>query len=463
MTHASLISLGSLVVAIAAACGTSTTQTGFEGSSTGTSSGAGASSGAPGSSGTFGTGGNQDAAKPCSNLECQQAICPSSSETTITGTVYAPNGTLPIYNAIVYVPNTAVKPQSKGATCDKCGTVASGSPIVTTLSDASGKFKLERVPVGKNIPLVIQLGKWRRQIVVPEVTKCGETKLTDANLTRFPRNQTEGDMPKIAITTGQCDQLGCMLPKLGIDASEFGVDTDGDAKAIHVYESGGVFPKPGAATAKSFWSDVNKLKKYDVSVFSCECSESPMSKDAAAFQAVTEYLALGGRVFTTDFQYTWYKNSSDPALQSVSNITGNAPNGNNPMHLNDTFPKGKALAQWLQGAFPGSPYGQVTADAVFDNFKNPVDPKKAQIWATGSPGGTSGNARVFTVNTPVAAKPEEQCGKAVHIDAHVNGQDRFPTSCKSTLGQAEAMFAFFFFDLSSCIQKDDKPPVVPTR
>ncbi len=403
---------------------------------------------------------------PCVNLACQQSTCSSGATTTVTGTVYAPNGTLPLYNAIVYVPNSTVQPLTKGASCERCGMKPSGDPLVTALSDFKGNFELKNVPVGKQIPLVIQLGKWRRQVVIPEVVACQETKLTDANLTRLPRKQSEGDMPKIAVTRGGCDQLGCMLPKLGIDPTEIGVAGDGDAKTVHIYDGAaggfgrGLVPLAGAQPARQLWNDLGQLRKYDVAVLSCECSEAPASKDQASFAAVTDYLALGGRIFTTDFQYTWYRNSPpDAGLSSISNITGGAPEVGNTLYLNDSFPKGKSLADWLKLNFPTSNYGAVTTNVVFDNFRNPVDPLKTQLWASSQPGGVTGNTRVFTVNTPVNEPESNKCGKAVHIDAHVNqGSDQFPSACKVPLSQAEAMFAFFFLDLTGCIQKDDQPP-----
>ncbi|MBL8721373.1 MAG: carboxypeptidase regulatory-like domain-containing protein, partial [Myxococcales bacterium] len=279
---------------------------------------------------------------PCEGLRCQVKACGGGADTTVSGTVYAPNGTLPLYNVIVYVPNLTPLPLTKGVTCDKCGAVASGDPITTALTDSKGNFTLKGVPVGSDIPLVIQLGKWRRQVKI-NVNECVDNKITDKNLTRLPRNQKEGDMPKIAVTVGGCDRLSCMLPKVGIDASEFGAD--GSAAAVHFYNpSGGVFGGGGPAgmkDARVLWDNPAKLKEYDIAVFSCECFEnSPGSKDAKSFAAVDQYLKAGGRIFTTDFQYLWYKSSPDPAMKAVMPIPGGAPTGTNPVTLDTSFTKG---------------------------------------------------------------------------------------------------------------------------
>ncbi len=451
------------VVLVSAGCG-STKSSGFDDGSSGGSSGT-----SGGTSGGFGTG---DAGKStaCVGLRCQQKTCSGGGDTTVTGTVFAPSGKLPLYNAIVYVPNAPPDPITRGATCDKCGAVT-GSPVVTALSNPDGTFTLKNVPVGKNIPLVIQIGKWRRQVTIPEVAECTETKLTDPELTRLPRKQSEGDMPRIALTTGGCDKLGCMLPKVGIDASEMGLAGDA-TKAVHVYNGnslGGVIGPGPANSARALWNDATKLKAYDLVILSCECEEaregqSPdASKGPASFQAMTDYLAAGGRIFTTDFMYTWYRNSPDAALASATSMRGGAQRGGKPMSIDTSFPKGKALGEWLAKVTPGS-NNSVDPDVVFSNIIS-IDPTKSQQWATSGEPRTG--PRVFSVNVPVGVAAEQQCGKGVHIDAHVNqtGVDRvdpsYPAGCASDLKEGEKLLAFFFFDLASCIQNETETPKPP--
>ncbi|MEO6576786.1 MAG: carboxypeptidase regulatory-like domain-containing protein, partial [Polyangiaceae bacterium] len=465
LVSASLVAIGCVVLgpSTIAGCGSSRTS-GFD-DGTGMDAGLFDEAGNP----IFGDTGTGQ--KPgCVGLQCQQKDCGSGVSTTLSGTAFAPNGTLPLYNVIVYVPNTKLDPIPNGASCDKCGAQVSGNPVVTTLTDAKGNFSLKNVPVGKDIPLVFQVGKWRRQVTVPNVAECKETKLTDPEMTRLPRNQSEGSIPKIAVTTGACDPLGCILPKIGIDASEYGFGGDVDAKRVHLYTgTDDSLPAPSpnnAPSAVPLWSDANKMKSYDIMLLNCECNEHLESKPAAALAAMETYANNGGRVFGSHYHYAWMQYGS-AAFQSTAQWKGdgNAPSGGSPYKINTSFPKGQALADWLvaQGVTPAGamPLNDVRQDV------GAVTAATTTSWVTNS---AASSTKYLSFNTPVGAPEAMQCGKVVHGDIHISASgggggsvidDTFPAGCSKTLSAQEKALIFLFFDLSSCIQPDGQPPMPP--
>jgi hypothetical protein len=417
----------------------------------------------------------------CVNLECKQVSCPAGGKTTVTGTVYDPAGTNPLYNAIVYVPNGKVEPFTAGVSCDKCGALASGSPLVSALSGADGKFTLENVPVGSDIPLVIQIGRWRRQVTIPAVSACAETKLTDAGMTRLPRNKSEGDIPQMAISTGGSDPFECLLVKMGIDTAEF-TPKSGDGR-VHFYHENGRDMNPAAPAAKELWSDVATLKKYDIVFLPCEGSATnkndPDDHAAPARKNLEDYTAVGGRVFTTHYSYAW----AQPIWPSVGGWDVNQTYLSDPTPNDDglpdtvtgtldtSFPKGKAFADWLQNVATDKTYGKLAIHEARHDI-NTVNNPPAQRWISmdNAVGGNSPNSiQHMTFNTPVAAAEPQQCGKVVYSDFHVSASaldtsvtKYFPGVCKKgALTDQEKALEFMIFDLSSCIQKDDKPPAPP--
>jgi hypothetical protein len=387
---------------------------------------------------------------PCTNL-CQQQVACDSGTTTVTGTVLAATppqfGTPdPVYNVLVYVPNAPVLPFQPGVQCSQCGADVSGQPLVATQTGADGTFTLTNMPVGSNIPLVIQLGRWRRQIVIPNVSACTTTALP-TDLTRMPRNQTEGDIPNIAVATGNADATECVLMKMGIDQSEFGPAPS--TGRVNMYISNGADDGPGTPAATLLWSNPATLAQYDMIVLPCEGKE--ILKLQSDQQNVINYMSAGGRMFTTHYGYTWLFNDppfSTTAFFNVGQNTFRQITG----QIDNTFVKGQAYDTWLQtvGALSGP--SLITIDEARQDLDGVASTAQRFIYAQ-----SGGFPLQYAFYTPVGAPQSQQCGRVVFSDFHVQsgqitGGLTFPTECTAgPMTAQEKALEFMLFDLASCI------------
>jgi hypothetical protein len=417
--------------------------------------------------------GGSTAMPQCHGLQCQQVNC-QTQRTTISGTVYAPSGELPLYNVAVYVPNAELEPLTQGP---KCGCEISGQPVVSALTDAAGHFVLENAPAGSNIPLVIQAGEWRRTITLETVAECEETVVADGQL-RLPAKQSEGDMPKIAISTGGADALECLVRKLGIDESEFTppdgpgkinffTGYEGAAKYATTLNEGAEFPP-----AAQLWSSLESLSQYDVVLMSCEGGSNTSEKSDAAFQAMQQYANVGGRIFASHMHKVWFEQGPEPFPQ-IADFVSKEPLDTLTASVVTSFPKGEALASWLMNVGASETEGEIGIEAAQHSVQS-ENTAYAQRWiASDSPQ----SVQYLSANTPLGAPPEQQCGRMVFSDIHVSGDLAkagagladssgpgvgFPDGCVTTeLSPQEKVLAFMLFDIASCVVPDDVEPLPP--
>jgi hypothetical protein len=398
----------------------------------------------------------------CVGLQCDLVECPLGQTTSLSGTVYAPNGTLPLYNAIVYVPNAPIDAFIPGATCDRCDETLSGEPIAQTTTGTDGTFVLENVPVTPDLPLVIQIGKWRRVVHVANVGMCVDTPL-DSQLTRLPKNQSEGDIPLMALSTGGADALECMLRKIGLDDAEF--TTAGGGGRVHLYAGLGGTPQfaanlnGGAAFADTttLWDSVDHLKQYDVVFLSCEGgSQHPENKGAGAIDAMGAYTDLGGRVFMSHWHNYWIEHGP-PTWQSTATFSFLADLGAVTADVDTTLPRQADMAKWLVNVGASTVEGKIPLTAAQHTVTG-VDTAQAErwIWIPNATGGPSVQYLSFT--TPLTQPEDNRCGKAVMSDIHVSALDdsaaslRFPGGCVTTdLSPQEKVLAFMIFDIAGCV------------
>ncbi|MGE0547988.1 MAG: carboxypeptidase-like regulatory domain-containing protein [Kofleriaceae bacterium] len=414
---------------------------------------------------------DDDGPDACVGRECDVVDCDAMGKapTTITGTVFAPNGTLPLYGINVYVPRSDPGPLIDGVTCDRCSTELLGGPVSKTTTDEAGNFTLENVPPGANIPLVMQSGKWRKQITISNVPQCEQTTAPMTE-TRMPADRSEGDIPKIAITTGDADALECLIRKFGIKDSEIAVD--GDAR-IHLYNGNGAntIGATPMRNATTLWDSLDNMKAYDILIFSCEGEQGAERKSQDAMNNVKAYADIGGRVFMSHWHNIWIEGSTQdndfdqapPVWTQIAQWNNSGTTFTNPPDTIDEINnpgKGPAFATWMLNVM-GSPAGQRGVIPIGASTGKQtctgVTPGRAERWVYWENNGVE-YPQNFQFTTPNEAMPGDRCGKVVFSDMHVSGDSNstagqpFPSQCSNDeLTSQEKALAFMLFDIASCI------------
>jgi hypothetical protein len=414
----------------------------------------------------------------CTGLECQIHQCPAGRSTSISGTVFDPAGNNPLYDVVVYVPNDTPKPFVQGATCDTCDELYTGDPIAVALTDAHGKFIITNAPDGANIPLVVQVGKWRKQFVVPSVTMCNDNSQPDGMLT-LPKNHLEGDIPQIAISTGAADSLECIFLRIGLDPTEYVPGASGPGH-LHVFQGGDpTYPTgapntvpPGPWSSVALWDTTTDLMAYDVVLLSCEGDETANANQQALFS----YTAAGGRVFASHYHYAWFNSGPFGAQNLATWYVGTQDIGNIQADIitsladDARFPKGVAMDEWL-GNVNALTAGELPIQEARHNADVGSMNAASQAWIVADPAAAAGAVQYFTFNTPFGADPSAQCGRVVYSDLHVGAatadyandpNETVPTGCvMGELSPQEKALEFMLFDLSSCVIPDQVAPQPP--
>ncbi|RMG93834.1 MAG: hypothetical protein D6705_17655 [Deltaproteobacteria bacterium] len=226
--------------------------------------------------------------------------CGATNDATLTGVVHAPNGTVPVSGALVYVSDTPPAGIPQEVYCAKCEALPPCTPF--TLTNPDGSFTL-KTSSGAGKYLAVVKGQFMR--IRPIDIAPGDTPL-DASYTDLPGENDPANglyIPKIALGMSSPDSFWLILGKVGLGqvdgndnlvpgTEQFDIYADGLDPATYGFTSQGPI--------ENLLSDPTKLAQYHIIFTPCisDPAEFAVENDPTP---VLEWVAAGGRIYATDY------------------------------------------------------------------------------------------------------------------------------------------------------------------
>jgi len=398
----------------------------------------------------------------CRGRFCDVPKCHPGSTTEVVGKLYAGNGKDPIPGAAVFVPVDNLPEFPPGLGCDLCN----DTPVSVTqaITDFDGSFRLKGTPAGK-FPVVTRLGRFQR-VVTMEAIPCIENAIpADADTAnkgiRLPKKNRELSpqdyIPRIAVVSGDYDQIECVLKRIGIDE-------------LDMYNGRAVGSRnpPAIAELGTLLVDESKLLSYNIVVVNCTDNQyQGLLATPQVKKNLEKFVRSGGRLYVTDWAYDVIEQVPEfspylcfepqslpgPAMCLAAPEKPTAADSRSyyggPYRVLD-----KEMVKWLE-QMPGviNRNGQVNVDYSFVVVSKASDDAKTKtkVWVDG-PASSYGN-RPQTVTFDY-----NSCGR-VHFstyntepDGVVDETARWPGSCKANFSPQERLLEYLFFNIASCVQ-----------
>ncbi len=381
---------------------------------------------------------------------------------TISGTVFAPNGVDPVPGATIFVPSKVPEFFSPKVKCEVCGTLGGSYNFWETVSSHDGKFTLEGVCPGQR-HLAIQNGRFRRFQLI-NVQESSTIQLTKEQ-SRLPKKNREfhalDSIPKVGAIVGDFDKMECVLHKMGLPKESILL---GEGANDFRHRS----PLP-IAPFNLLLNDLEKMKEFNILFINCTDNtfEKELQKEKVR-NNIAAYVSAGGRLYVTDWSYDWIeqiatlapfvdfepgKSSSSPEKQNAASI------GAGNISIGATV-KDPQLAKWL-GNFPNTIQGNAVQIGHFLRgwvMLNSLH-KNVKTWVTGKV-----RSQDFSINgeRPLTVSFNfKNCGKIVFSSYHTEGRigegsifgpPAFPTYCGTKFSPQERILEYLIFDIANCVK-----------
>ena len=360
----------------------------------------------------------------------------------LEGTVLAPEGTVPISNALVYLAPSMPAPLADGVFCDKCVELPAGTPYA--YSKADGTFKLPVYTAGAQV-LVVQKGHFRRARSI--VAAAGSNPVA-GNLSTLPGapDVANGDeIPKIGVAYGGFDKIELSLKKLGVTSFDrYGKDPFNDPKGL---------PAPVGQQMELIDSP-QKLAQYHIVLLPCALGGlSCGAPTGTQKDNLRNYVSAGGKLYVTDYSYE-FVNQTWPGFITWKDKDGNDTNKNSAWgsacvgtaHDGAGTANDPGLSSWL-GAIGDTSFtlqgswtsiSKVTPQPGTDVDGKPVT-VTPKVWMTNSVAG------------PATVSFDQQCGRVLYSTYHAEGD------VDSALLAQEKALLFILLEVGVCIGQQPAP------
>jgi len=358
----------------------------------------------------------------------------------LDGVVLAPEGTIPINEALVYATQGDVEPIPQQVFCDKCIELGAQTPYV--LSEVDGTFSLG-LPSAGSWKLVIQKGAFRRvrTIDVTEGTAQLDPALTTLPSASDPANGD--DIPRMAVTDASWDSIKDTLAKLGLGQIDANGALVAGTEQYDLYDS---------SNNHTLLTDANLLNQYHIVFFGCDFSwPDTHLVDPTVIDNLRNFVAAGGKLYVTDYSYDILKRAfanENPLTWEYD--TGQFGDAESSVYDAPATVQDPDMAAWLatQGITSFDLVDNWTILQSVNNYSaNDENGMTAQftptVWVTGDVPGLG--QRPATVSYQVG------CGRALFSTYHTEA------FFGATLAAQERALLYIILEVNVCIG-DIKPP-----
>lgn len=368
----------------------------------------------------------------------------------LNGKVLAPEGTIPISGALIYLTTGEPAPIPDGTYCDKCTTLDVNTPF--TYSNTDGTFDLPAYVTGPQ-QLVVQKGAFRR---VRSINVSSGSQPVDPAMTTLPgkTDASVGDtIPKMAVVAGAWDHIEVTLEKLGLGKLTSSGGFDSSSAPFDYYENSLSASNP--FNPRTLITDPATIGKYNIVFIPCSGSEGTTCDDyqpgeSGVQNTLKGFVAAGGKLYVTDYSYEYVRQPWPGAIDfdgATSEIGSGCQQGSYDAPADVADP---GLASWLTAT--GDPSFTLEQSWTMIDALHPLNTTDAD----GNP--VTVNPKVW-MNGSLADGPhpetisfESGCGRVLFSTYHTEGNGDSPL-----LAQEKALL-YVLLEVGTVCYGTQQPP-----